>query len=404
MSWWDDNTPQTQTLQTAVGQLYQTLLGRAASPAEIQGWIDGTQGNLQAIQQGIAGSPEAAAYQSQAATRTTPPTAAGDPAGGGTGTQGGSTAPAAAGGPSGDPQSWLLQQLNAGVDPQTAINQLNAAGGQYAALAADYYASKGAGVVGLAGGSYLAKNADGSWGYNVGDSGGAATTTQPTPSAIPSAPTASSYTPPSAPAYTPYNPGPAPTPTPFVAPTATDAQNSPGYQAAIATANQGIQRSDVAKSGIGGATLKDIGTYDIGLADQNYQNVFGNALTANEANNGQALNAYTAGANANIGAGNLNLAGTNSQFTNTYQPSLQSYLSNVAQQQFGANYGLAANNQGFGQNLATNQFNLGAQGQYFNQGLASNENAYNQYNTSQNAAFNQWLQTAQLGNPGNPYT
>lgn len=387
--WFDQNDPSgaggSQSLEDAVAQIYQTALGRTPSAGEVQGWISGTGGNLAAIQQGIYASPEAAQHSTAAQQSYTPP-------------------PPTPSGPSGDAQAWLTSQLNASVDPQSAIDQMNAAGGQYAAVAADYYAGKGAGVVGLAGGSYLAKNADGSWGWNVGDSAGGGQAQSAPLNAIGAAPTATSYQPPSAPQYRAYNPGPAPTPIPFVAPTAADAQNSPGYQSAIATANQGIQRSAVAKAGIGGGLLKDIGTYDIGLADQNYQNVYGNALNANEANNGQALNAYTAGANANIGAGNLNLAGTNTQFQNTNVPAYNSYLSNVAQQQFGANYGLSANQQQFGQNLSTNQFNLGAQNQYWNQGLAANQNAYNQYNTSQNSAFNQWLQTAQLGNPGNPYT
>jgi hypothetical protein len=38
------------------------------------------------------------------------------------------------------------------------------------------------------------------------------------------------------------------------------------------------------------------------------------------------------------------------------------------------------------------------------QGLAQNANAFGQYNTLQNNAFNQWLSLAQLGNPGNPYS
>ncbi len=394
VSWWDDNDPSaqssdpwsgaaSQSLHDAVAQLYQTALGRAASEAEIQGWISGTQGNLAAIQQGIYGSPEAAAH-SQVQTNTPTPAST-------------TTPPAASsGGRSTDPATIAAQVSQwatmPGADPSLANDP-------------NYWVQKiiQNGGLGSDNQQYWQNASVGPNAFfnNPNRESGS---TQPAPTAIPNAPTPTSYTPPDAPQYTPYNPGPAPTPTPFTAPTLTDARNSPGFQSAIETADQGINRSAVAKAGISGGLLKDIGTYNIGLADQNYQNVFGNALTANEANNGQALNAYTAGANANIGAGNLNLAGTNSQFTNTYQPSYQSYLSNVAQQQFGANYGLSANQQGFGQNLATNQFNLGAQGQYFNQGLLSNENAYNQYNTSQNSAFDQWYKTAQLGNPGNPYT
>lgn len=41
---------------------------------------------------------------------------------------------------------------------------------------------------------------------------------------------------------------------------------------------------------------------------------------------------------------------------------------------------------------------------YAGLGLAQNANAFGQYNTLQNNAFNQWLSLAQLGNPGNPFT
>jgi len=136
-------------------------------------------------------------------------------------------------------------------------------------------------------------------------------------------------------------------------------QATPGYQFAQQQGDLGIQRAAVAK-GLSGGTLQDLSTYNQNLADTTYQNAVGNSL-----------NAF--GANTSAG-------------------------------QFGANYGLAANNQGFNQGLATNQFNLGAQNQFFGQGLSENQNAFNQYNTNQQNAFNQWLATAQLGNPGNPFS
>jgi hypothetical protein len=210
---------------------------------------------------------------------------------------------------------------------------------------------------------------------------------------IGAAPGITPYTPPAAPAYTPYDPGQAPTPTRFVAPTAEEARNTPGYQFALEQGNQGLQRSAAAKGGLlSGGALKDISAYNVGMADQNYQNVWGNAFNANEAGNTDALNAYLGNANAHIGASGLNLQGTNSQFQNTYLPSWNAYQSNVGQGQFNANYGLQANQQA-----------LGAQNQYWNQGFAENQNAYNQYDNSQKTAFDQWYKLMQAGNPGNPY-
>lgn len=168
------------------------------------------------------------------------------------------------------------------------------------------------------------------------EQGGGSTGTMAAPSGLPPGYTAPTYT----------------------LPSLADLQATPGYQFSQQQGEEGINRNAVAK-GFSGGTLKDLQTFDTGLADQTYQNAVGNSL-----------NAF--GANTSAG-------------------------------QFGANYGLAANQQGFGQNLATNQFNLGAQNQYFGQGLAENQNAFNQYNTNQNTAFGQWLATAQLGNPGNPF-
>lgn len=258
-------------------------------------------------------------------------------------------------------------------------------------------------------------------------------------SGITATPTVNSYQPPTASAFVPYNPGPAPTPIAFHAPTAEEARNTPGYQDAIYQADQGIQRSAVAKSGLSGGLLKDLSNYNIGAADQNYQNVYGNAFNANQALNANNLNAYNATTNANLGAGNLNLAGSGQEFQQNYIPAWNAYLSNVGQGQFQQNFGLAQQGQNFGQNLATNQFNLGAQNQgfnqwlganqfylgkqnqgfnqdlanrqfnsgeqnkFWNQGFQSNLNNYNQWDNNQKTAFDQWYKQAQLGNPGNPY-
>jgi hypothetical protein len=64
------------SLYEAVAQIYRTALGREGSAADIQSWINGTGGNLAAIQQGIYASPEAQAYSTQqqtaGATTTSP--------------------------------------------------------------------------------------------------------------------------------------------------------------------------------------------------------------------------------------------------------------------------------------------------------------------------------------------
>lgn len=194
------------------------------------------------------------------------------------------------------------------------------------------------------------------------------------------------YQPPPAPNYTPYNPGQAPTPTMFRAPTAEEARNTPGYQFAVEEGQKGLERSAAARGNLlSGGALKDITNYRVGAADANYQNVWGNAFNANNANNASALNAYSAGAGANVAAGGLNLNGANSQFQNTYGPSWNAYLSKVGQDQFGADFGLRSQNQ------------------FWTQGFNENQNAYNQYDNSQKTAFDQWYKMMQAGHPGNPY-
>lgn len=372
--WWDQQAPGGATPEQ-VTALYQELLGRAPENDQvIQSWASGigAQG-IDAVRAAISASPEAQAHKAQAVAPA--PSAPAAPAGGDAALRAQIAQWASM--PGADP--------SLGNNPDYWVGAINSRGGLNAGNT-QYWQDASVGP------SAFFNNPN-------RESSGAAPLNQ-----IGAAPTPTSYSPPNAPNYTPYNPGPAPKAIPFVAPTLEDARNSPGFQSALESADQGIQRSAVAKSGIGGGLLKDLSAYNIGLADQNYQNVFGNALTSNEANNGQALNSYTAGANANIGAGNLNLAGTNSQFANTYNPQWQSYLSNVGQQQFGANYGLQANQQQFGQGLANRQFDLSSQNQYWGQGFQENQNAYNQYDNSQKTAFDQWYKLMQAGNPGNPYT
>lgn len=261
--------------------------------------------------------------------------------------------------------------------------------------------------------------------------GGIMAPTRSTLSISPYAPVAP-YVPPTAPAYQPIQtptytaPAPLAAATPYALPTEADARATPGYQFTQDEILRAGQNSAAAKGGLlTGGTLRDIQDRAANVADTYYGNRVQQGLQAydtNEANrqniyalnNNVGLNAFNANVNALLGVNAQNTAGTNQQFQNTYIPGLNAFSANLGQNQFGANYnlaaqgqqfgqGLAANNQAFQQGLARDYYGLGAQNQFWNQGFAENQNAFSQYNTSQNAAFNQWLQLAQLGNPGNPY-
>lgn len=87
----------------------------------------------------------------------------------------------------------------------------------------------------------------------------------------------------------------------FTAPTAADAQNTPGYQF---TLNQGLKatQNSAAARGLGtsGAALKGASTYATGLADSTYNDVYNRALQAYSAN------ANTFNTNYNSAANNVN--------------------------------------------------------------------------------------------------
>ena len=223
-----------------------------------------------------------------------------------------------------------------------------------------------------------------------------------------------SYRPPNAPQYQsihidPLNYSPMAAPDKLVLPTAQDVQNTPGYAFTRDQGLLGVQRS-AAPNGIGGAAMQQGAQYASNLADTYYQNAvnnnlnygqanFSNAFNVNQANAQNALNYYNASNNAALAASGLNLQGTNQQFQNTYMPSWNAYQSDVQQNQFGAQNAL-----NLGQ-LVLQQGYLGlyGQNQNWNQGMAENQNAFNQYNTNQNDAFQQWLALAQMGYVGNPY-
>jgi hypothetical protein len=72
---------------------------------------------------------------------------------------------------------------------------------------------------------------------------------------------------------------------PFTAPTAADAQATPGYQFTQNQGEQGIERGAAAAGGaFTGGTLKSLASFDSGLADSTYQQTYGNALNTYQAN------------------------------------------------------------------------------------------------------------------------
>jgi hypothetical protein len=91
-----------QGIYQSVADIYRTALGRDGSADEINGWIQGTGGNIGAIQQAIYASPEAQANSQRIATSHAAP-----PAGGSGGPQGGNF------------QAWF-QTLAGGKPPSSA--------------------------------------------------------------------------------------------------------------------------------------------------------------------------------------------------------------------------------------------------------------------------------------------
>jgi hypothetical protein len=368
--WWSQNAPSAPVTSgadraSAIAQYYQQYTGRTmdqitADPG-YQGWVNGGL-TLDQVKAAIQGSPEAQQYTAKQASATQGGGATGD------GVQTPSGMLSAADKATID---GLLKNAQSTDDPNYWYN-LAAQHGGVDSTGVDWLTGRinqGDGALAVRNGtvkpfqdtsSAASGPVSGSTLFNLASLGGV-----------------------SAPAYTPYTVTAAPTATQFVAPTAAEAAATPGFQSAIDTANQGLQRTAAAKGGLlSGGTLRDISDYDIGLANQNYQNVYNNALSANQLNNQNAYNQWSANTNAGLSAAGLNLNGVNTSFGNQLN---------------------AANSQ-FGNQLSAANYGLGQQNQYWNQGLAENQNAYNQYNTNQTNAFNQWLATATLGNPGNPYT
>jgi hypothetical protein len=75
----------------------------------------------------------------------------------------------------------------------------------------------------------------------------------------------------------------------FTAPTATEAEATPGYQFTRDQGLQAVQRADAATGAFGGASIKDATNYATGLASNTYQQSYNNALNSYGTNYGTWL-------------------------------------------------------------------------------------------------------------------
>lgn len=159
---------------------------------------------------------------------------------------------------------------------------------------------------------------------------------------------------PKAPTFTPFQ-----APAAFQAPTMAQAEQEPGYQFALTQGVNALENSATARGEtFSPNTSVGIQNYGQQAAQQNYGNVYNRALGQYQQNYQNAFNTWS---------------GNNQGALGNYQ----------AQVQAGLGYGQLALGQGY--------FGLAGNQQQFGQGLALNQNAWNQN-----------FGLAQLGNPGAP--
>lgn len=128
--------------------------------------------------------------------------------------------------------------------------------------------------------------------------------TPPTPQALPNAPVFQppAYTPPPAFSYGDFQ-----APGAFVAPTAADAANEPGYQFAQGQANDAFMNSKAASGTAStGGTIKDFLNFNQAAAAQQYTNVWNRANTSYNQNFTNALNTYSTNRGNAVDAYNTN--------------------------------------------------------------------------------------------------
>lgn len=121
-----------------------------------------------------------------------------------------------------------------------------------------------------------------------------------------------------------------PTAQPFAAPTAAQAEATPGYQFSLQQGLQSLQNSAAARGGLlSTGTAKNLTGYAEGLASTNYQNTYNNALQAYQTNlsaNNQRFNQLysTTGLGANTAASlNSTSAATSNALANNFTGNAQ---------------------------------------------------------------------------------
>lgn len=140
--------------------------------------------------------------------------------------------------------------------------------------------------------------------------------------------------------------GPYAAPSAFTAPTAAQAQQTPGYQFTLNQGLKSVQNSAAARGlGTSGAALKGAANYSTGLADSTYNDVFNRALQSYNTNFNTSQSAY-----------NTNYNSALSQY-NTNQQVLGNQI-NRLQTAVGTGQNSAAMTGQLGQQAAANESNL----------------------------------------------
>lgn len=165
----------------------------------------------------------------------------------------------------------------------------------------------------------------------------------------------------------------------------TNLANTAGYQFAVQQGDQGIDRAAEAAGGIGGGALKALDQYNVGEANQNEANIYGQQLGAYNTNYGNAFNTFETN-QGNTYNRLMGLIGTGQTATGQ--------LANA-----GANFGNAASNTAVGSANAAAAGTVGA-ANAINSGLTNSSNSLTNY-----ALLNQLLNPT-VAAPGisNPYT
>lgn len=235
-----------------------------------------------------------------------------------------------------DPSTMITALLAQGVDPNSAVDQVNAQfnlpnGQSYAYYAPGSHGPGSGAVIGVPGGGYLAPDpSSGQWNFNQGDKGAYVN------------PASNNVTPFSYQPFTDQFSYPS-----FQAPTGVTEQNDPGFEARLQLGADTLQHSAAAKGTLlSGQTANDLNQYAQNFASNEYANVYGRAAQTYATNYANALQTY-------------------GQKWNQYQTGFQNALS-----AWGANANLSQTNWQNAFNLANQQFGMNQQ------------NWQNQYNTA----------------------